>query len=218
MPMRKLLDKLDRKYGRYGIENLMMYIVGAMAIVYFMDYALYDTLEASLNSVLIFNRAAIFRGELWRLVTFVFTATGSHPFLLAFTLYFYWLSGRGLEAQWGTFKFNVFYFTGLISSLIFGLIIGYATNYYINMSLFLAFAILYPNYEILLFFFLPVKVKYLAVFDAVMLVASFIFADWRGRVALIIALANLILFFGPDLIDKIKYAKRRHDYQKKVNK
>ena len=214
--MRKLLNKLDRKYGRYGIENLMLYIIGAIAIVYFMDYALYGRLEVPLNCLLMFNRDAIFRGELWRLVTFAFTAPATHPLLLVFTLYFYWLSGSGLEAQWGRFKFNVFYFFGLICTLISGLITGYATNEYINLTMFLAFAILYPNFQLLLFFFIPIKVKYLAILDAIGLVFSFVISNWKGKIALVIAIGNLILFFGPDIIDSIKNAKRRHDFKKQM--
>lgn len=215
--MRKLLDKLDRRFGKYGIDNLMLYIIGAIAIVYFMDYALYDKIQVPLNYLLMFNRDAILHGELWRLVTFAFTSPDVMPLFLVFALYFYWMAGNGLEAQWGTFKFNVFYFTGIICTLISGLITGYATNEYINLTIFLAFAILYPNFEILLFFFIPVKVKYLAVFDAVILVISFVFSGWKGRIALIVALGNLLLFFGPDMIDKIKYAKRRRDFQKNIN-
>ena len=90
--MRKLLNKLDRKFGRYGIDNLMLYVIGAMAIVYFMDYALYERLEVPLNWLLMFDKFAIFRGEVWRLITFAFTSPAVHPLLLVFTLYFYWLA------------------------------------------------------------------------------------------------------------------------------
>ncbi len=216
--MRKFLDRLDKKYSRYGIENLMLYVIGAMALIYFLDYALYANYEVSLNSLMMFDRDAIFRGELWRIVTFAFMSPLSNPLFLVFSLYFYWISGNGLEAQWGRFKFNVFYFFGLLCTLASGLITGYATNSYVNLTLFLAFAILYPNYEILLFFILPIKVKYIAIVDAIGLLLSFVISNWRGKIALIVALGNLILFFGSDIIDKIKYAKRRHDFKKSVNR
>lgn len=215
--MRKLLDKLDRRFGRYGIENLMLYIVGAMAIVYFLDLAMYDTLEVSINSLLMFDRAAIFRGEVWRVFTFAFVSPNISPIFIIFELYFCWLVGTGLEAQWGKFKFNVYYFSGLLFTLASGMLTGYATNYYVNLTLFLAFAILYPNFELRLFFLIPVEIKYLAIVDGILLLILFVLSGPGGKIALIVALGNLILFFAPDFIDRIKNAKRRRDFKKKMN-
>ena len=216
--MKKLLDKLDRKYGRYGIENLMMYIIGAMIIVHFMDMFLINKMDASLNMLFAFDRAAIFRGELWRIFTFAFMSPDDNLLFLIFSLYFLWLMGNGLEQRWGTFKFNVFYFSGLLFSLIAGFILGYATNGFVNLTLFLAFAAIYPDHEILLFFFIPVKVKYLAILDAISLAFLLIILPLQMKLAILVAVGNFLLFFGSDIIDRIKYAKRRRDFQNKTNR
>lgn len=216
--MKKLLDKLERKYGRYCIENLMMYIIGAMIIVHFMDMFLIDKMDASLNMLFAFDRAAIFRGELWRIFTFAFMSPDDNLLFLIFSLYFLWLMGNGLEQRWGTFKFNVFYFSGLLFSLIAGFILGYATNGFVNLTLFLAFAAIYPDHEILLFFFIPVKVKYLAILDAISLAFLLIILPLQMKLAILVAVGNFLLFFGSDIIDRIKYAKRRRDFQNKTNR
>ncbi len=87
-------------------------------------------------------------------------------FFIAFSLYFYYLIGTALEREWGSFWFDVYYFCGAIGTVIAGFITGSATNYYLNMSLFFAFAALYPNFQVLLFFFIPIKIKWLAYVDA----------------------------------------------------
>lgn len=209
-----LLDKLNRKYGRHSICNLMNYIIGGMAVVYLMDLIIYPMTHLSLSSILAFDRSAIFHGQIWRLFTFIFIPPNSNLLFIIFSLYFYWLIGNSLENQWGSFRFNVYYFCGVIGTMLAGLITGYATNYYLNLSLFLAFALMYPDYQVLLFFILPVKMKYLALIDAVGLIFMLITDSWSGKVALLVALANVILFFWKDFVQSIKDAKRRYDFKK----
>lgn len=208
------LDKLNRKFGRYGIRNLMTFIVGGMAVVYLMELLVYPMTGFSLISVLAFNRNAVLHGQIWRLITFIFIPPDSSILFILFSLYFYWLIGNVLENQWGAFRFNLYYLCGMVCTVIAGMITGYATNSYLNLSLFLAFALMYPDYQVMVFFILPVKMKYLALLDAVGLVALFIMDSWAGRVALLVSLGNVILFFWHDFINGIQNAKRRYEWRK----
>ena len=185
------LEKLRRRFGRFGIPNLMLIIVGAMSIVFVMDFAVMAASGRSLSSVLAFDRAMIFRGQVWRIFTFLFIPPSSSLLFAALTLYFYWLIGSTLENQWGSFGVTLYYLLGVVGAIVCGFISGYATNYYLNMSLFFAFAMLYPEYRVLLFFFIPVKMKWLAAVDAALFVWSFITTNFAGRLALIAAVIKV---------------------------
>lgn len=217
MNKERLLDRLQWKFGRFAISNLMYYIVAGMAVVFVMDLVVFPASNFSLYNLLAFDRDAVFHGQIWRIISFVLIPPDSSIIFIVFSLYFYWLIGSALENQWGAFKFNVFYFCGAICTMVVGLITGYATNYYLNMTLFLAFAIVYPNFQVLLFFCIPIKVKFLAIVDALVLAVSFYYSGWSGRIALLVAIANIILFFWHDFIDSIKAYKRRRQWQKNWN-
>ncbi len=212
------LNKLQRKYGRYSIQNLMNSIVLGMGIVYVLDFFFYPVMHLSLSSMLCFDRAAILHGQIWRLVTFIFLPPNTSVLWILFSLYFYQLLGNQLENQWGTFRFNVFYLCGMLGTILSGFITGYATNTYLNLSLFLAFALLYPNFEFLLFFILPIKAKYLALVDAIGLVLMFFASNWSGKLALLFSLINVALFFGGDLMRDIKNAKRRYEWRQQFKR
>ena len=154
---------------------------------------------------------------MWRVLTFAFLPPRSNVFFIIFALYFYWLIGSGLEAQWGAFRFNVFYFFGLLCSLVIGLVFGYATNTFVNLSLFLAFAILFPDFEIMILFILPVKVKYIAIIDLVALILMLILLPLSSKLMIIVSLANVILFFWRDFIDGIKEKYTRFKYRRSVD-
>ena len=213
----RLLDKMQRRFGRFAVSNLMQYIVIGMAVVFVMDLIVFPASKFSLTAAMAFDRDAIFHGQIWRIISFVLIPPNSSIIFIVFSLYFYWLIGSALEHQWGTFRFNAFYWCGVICTMIVGLITGYATNYYLNMTLFLAFAIIYPDFQMLLFFCIPIKIKYLALIDALILAVSFYYASWAGRIALVVAVANIILFFWHDFIDTIKSYKRRRRWQKEWN-
>ena len=206
------VDKLERKYGRYAIPNLMNYIVIGMGIVFLMDMFVRPFTGFSLSSLLTFSKGAIMRGQIWRLVTFVLMPPSASMIWIFFSLYFYWLIGTTLENHWGRFRFNAYYLFGMIGAIIAGFITGHATNLYLNLSLLLAFAILYPNHEVL-FLFISIKMKWLAIFDAVMLLLSAWGSGLSGWIALIFSLINVILFFGSDLIDAGKSAYRRYKWR-----
>ncbi len=209
-----LLDKLNRKIGRYAISNLMFYIVGGMAVVFVANLVLGAMQNVNLYQLLLFDKAAIFSGEVWRAVTFVLLPPDSGIIFIFFALYFYWLIGSALENHWGSFRFNAFYFCGVLCTIVSGLITGYATNAYVNLSLFFAFALLYPDFQIMLFFVLPVKIKYIAILDAVYFLIALIFNTWPGRIALLIALGNVALFFGGDFLATLRQWDRRRRFRR----
>ncbi len=202
------LDKLDRKLGRYVPNNLMVAVVAGMGIVFILDQMI------GVSGYLVFNLDAVLRGQVWRLFTFIFLPPSASVIFILFSLYFYWMMGSAMEREWGSFKFLVFYLGGMVGTIIAGCLTGFATNQYVNMSLFLAFAMLYPNFQITLFFILPIKVKYLAYLDAALLLVMLVLNNWPGRIALLVSLMNIALFFwrdGKRIIDNmIRRIKWKH--------
>ena len=208
-----LLDKLQRKLGRYTILNLMLYIVAGMAFVFIVDMVVYPVTGFSASAYFAFDRTLIMRGQIWRLISFIFIPPNDNALFLFLTLYFYWLIGNGLQLQWGSFRFNLYYLCGIIGCILAGLMTGYTSNTFLNMSLFLAFALIYPDFT-LQTIFLPVKVKWLALIDALIMLQMFVTATGPERVAQLISLANLALFFWHDGYLTIKAAYRRYQWKK----
>lgn len=212
----QLMNTLERKYGRYAIDNLMKIIVVGMGLVYAVDLisAPMNQGVGTLSQFFAFSRPLILRGQIWRLITFIFVPPASSPLFILITLYFYWLIGQYLEQYWGAFRFNVYYLCGMLGAIIAGFITGYSTNYYLNLSLFLAFATFQPDLEVLLFFILPVKIKWLALVALASLTYMLFTSPWSGKLALVMSLINLIIFFGPDLVKEIKQLRRRYEWKK----
>lgn len=212
-----LLNRIERKLGRFYISNLMLYIVIGTGIVFAFMY-LFPTLP--LYSILNFNRGAILHGQVWRLISFVFIPESLDPISMVFWLYLYWFIGSSLEGYWGGFRFNVYYLSGAVLAAIGGLITGAATNHYLNLSLFLAMAILCPNMELRLFFLIPIKMKWLAIFYAVLVVHDLWLVGWGLRLAIVLSLFNVVLFFGGDFFrkirDRFKYRKVRKNFKKNI--
>ncbi len=197
--------RLGYKLAPYAIQNLMTVIIGAMAIIYIADGIIGLMGDVSLISYLEFDRDAIIHGfQIWRVVTFIFIPSGDNILWAILMMYFYWVIGRALEKEFGAFRFNLFYFLGAALALIAGFITGYTTNSYLNLSLFLAFAIFYPNFEVRLFFILPIKVKYMAIVYAIVIGFSFIMYPWQYRIVILLSLLNVVIFFWRDFRYVIK--------------
>lgn len=183
-----------------GIRNLMLYIVIGMGIVFVLDM-MFSAQQAgmevpSLTSLLAFDRSAILAGEVWRVVSFIFLPANSSPLWILFSLYFYWLIGNSLEAEWGVQRFNLYYLIGVLGTVASGFIMGSATNFYLNMSLFFAAATLFPNFEMMIFFLIPVKLKWLGLLNAAVFVYGFLIGTPPERAAILFALLNYLIFFG----------------------
>lgn len=214
----KWLNKLERKFGRYAISNLMYYIIGITLAVYIVQYVL----NISAYSYLAFIPGLIMKGQVWRIITFIFIPPASSIVTIAFVMYFYYMMGTTLENEWGTFKFNIYYLFGMIGTIIAAFLTGDGTSVYLNLSLFLAFAYLFPDIEILLFFILPVKVKWIAYMDWAYFIFSLIFGTMSTRVAAIASLINFFIFFGDDFINYIKHQRKygatRRNFKREMKK
>ncbi|QCX32902.1 rhomboid family intramembrane serine protease [Caloramator sp. E03] len=193
------IDKLERKFNKYAIPNLMLYIVSITGFVYLVSYFL-DQSGTFLDKLTLYPDAII-RGEVWRLITYIFIPPASSPIFIIFILYFYYIIGISLEHEWGSFRFNLYYLLGMAGTTIAALITGYATYVYLNLSLFLAFAYIYPNFEMLLFFIIPVKVKYLAYFEWIFIIITLVTQPIPYKAAAIASLINYFIFFGKDIFE-----------------
>lgn len=216
----KWLYNLERKFRRFSISNLMIYISATMLAVYALGSVLWVSRGIDLEAYMILDRERLLAGELWRLVTFIFVPPNQRPVFVIIALYFYYFVGSSLENAWGAFNFTVYYLLGCIGVAIAAMISGYSDNTYLNLSLFFAFAALFPDYEIRLFFFLPIKVKYLAYVNWAMFALGFLFGSWWTRAAILMSLLGFFIFFGPGTIKKFrenfKYRKRRQEYKKNM--
>lgn len=211
------LDKVERKMRWFAVPNLMMLLSGLMLAVFLLEIALP---EEAVSQYLWLDWNAVRAGQLWRVLSFLILPPATSPFFLLFSLYFFCLMGNGLESQWGASKFTLFYTVGALGTIIGSLFTGFATNQYLNLSLFLAFAAIYPNYTVMVFFILPVKVKYLALLDVLLYLYLFFQIGWPERVALLLSLANVLLFFSPDIFRHIRdyfaYRKTRQNFRRNM--
>lgn len=184
-----------------GIPNLMLYIVLGTAVVYVMsqmsgNYFLYN--------LLVFNRTLILQGQIWRLITYPLTYNISNLLLMAVSLFCYYSLGRVMEQVWGTLRFNLFYFTGVVMMDIWCMIFGgQASVTYLNLSLFLGFATMYPDSQFLLFFIIPVKAWLFALIDLGIVLMDLITMPFPYNFFSVISLANYFLFFGKDVLNLI---------------
>ena len=184
-----------------GIPNLMFYVSIGTAIVYVMTVMSKD---ATLYNLLYFNRDLILRGQVWRLITYPLTTYQPNILLQLISLLCYHSLGRAMENQWGTFKFNLFYFSGILLMDIYGMVFNcMADVYYLNMSLFLGYATMYPNAHFLLFMIIPVKAWIFALLDLVIVFSGLFYDVFPYNLFPIIALANYFLFFGRDVLNVI---------------
>ena len=216
------IDRFCFNHPRFGIPNLMLWVVIGNVLVFVMD--LFS--NGTFSGILTFVPGLILRGQVWRLLTFVFVPAFSNNIIFfLISAYFYYFVGTRLEQQWGTTRFNVFYLSGVVLSIIVGLLAGLvgggmvptATMEYVNLSLFFAFASLFPDMVVLLFFVLPVKVKWLAYLDAALLLYGMIRLLAQGAYILallpVLAILNYLVFFGDSLLDALRGQVQRTRYQ-----
>jgi hypothetical protein len=189
--MERILARLERRFGRYAIPNLIVYIVGGMAIVWALKFV-----RPEIEERLLLDMAAVRRGEVWRLVMFLFIPPRSSDFWILINLYFTWWVGSSLNEHWGAFKFNAYYFLGALGTILAAVLTGPTTNVWLDASMFLAFATLFPDVSILLFFVLPIRVKWLGLIAAAGIAISAATGGWGVRTSIAAALVNYVLFFG----------------------
>ena len=222
MKLNLLLYKLENKIRRFSIEKLMQIISVVMLAVFAVDTVLAlstDGQALSLNAWLSFDRNMIMRGQVWRIISFIFVyPTGSNVLFTLLGIYFFYWTGNAVEGYWGKARFNLYYLFGIIGTIVAGFIVGYIDNLYLNLSIFLAFATMFPDTQVMLFFIIPIKVKWLGIAEGVLLALLFIIGSWADRAAIIAAILNFLLFFGSELINRTKgiyrdYKWRNNNYR-----
>lgn len=203
----KFIDKLERKFGRFGIPNLTIYMI----ICYVIGYALMIVNPGILNWLSL-EPAYILRGQVWRLVTWVLyppSTSGVLWFAIA-VLFFYYPIGTSLERTIGTFKYTLYILSGVIFTILGAFILYFLlggnvlvgnvfSTYYISLSTFLAYAMCYPDMQVLLMFIIPVKMKWMAIFYVVIVVyemIQYIMAGaWYLVIPIVASLLNFIIFY-----------------------
>lgn len=204
------LNKMERKIGKYAIPNLMIYLIAAYCI----GFVIY-MVNPNFMLMLTLSPYHILHGQVWRLITWILMPTDTRVFSLLIMALLYYQLGSALERSWGTFRFNVYIFGGILFTIIGAFILygiyaatgtgsletvslisslSFTTNY-INLTIFLAFAVMYPETQILLFFIIPVKMKWMAVVYAVLIAINLILTSWGGRIAIIMSILNFLIFF-----------------------
>ena len=227
-PLKKLNSAVERfaiNHPRFGIPDLMRYVVIGQVLV----YLLYMFSSYSAISFLVFDLGHLLQGEVWRLVTWLFLPVSFRPFTFLISLVCYYSIGTTLERSWGTAKFSLYYLCGMVVSVIAvilaSLISGYwgwtlSGGYYLNMTLFLALAVLYPSANINLWvviFPLRLKAKWLAwayaAFLAIDLVQSIAALDLVGVLLPIVSMLNFLVFFWPELTGFLGFQTSRMRHQ-----
>ena len=200
------IDKLERKFGRFGVENLTMYVIICYVVGYFLAY-----FNPRLLSMLSLEPALILRGQIWRIITWVIYPPSMSNvlwFVIAI-VFFYYPIGTSLERTWGSFRYTLYIFSGILFSVIGAFILYFITGaygigslfntYYISLSVFLAYALSYPDMQILLWFVIPIKMKWMAIVYGVMVLYDMItylrMGLWVYVVPIIASLLNFVLFF-----------------------
>lgn len=208
--MQKFLNRMEWKLNRYAIRGLMKYLCLAMLGVFILDYL---PLARSASELMYFSREKILDGQIWRLVTFVFLPPSGSLFWILISLYFYYFLGSALENRWGSARFNLFYLIGILCNIVAGFITGNGTNQFLNLSLLLCFAMLFPDQEFMLMMILPVKVKWIGLADALLLLMNFIIGTWGTRLAILVSLVPFFLFMGEGGLAEMKMMWKRFKYR-----
>ena len=216
------MDKLERKFGKFAIKNLMMYII----ILYAVGMVLHYITPGVYETYFMLDASLILKGQVWRIFTFLLQSPNTNLLFFLISLYFYYMIGSVLERTWGSFRFNLYYFSGVIFTVLAAIIVYLITGHvyyldttFINASLFLAFAFEYPDMQVLLMFIIPIKMKWMAYLSMALYAFSFIQGGMGTRIAIIVSLLNFFIFFSSIVRRKgysPKQVKRKMTYNKAV--
>lgn len=201
----KAIDRLDRRIGHFAIPNLTIYLIAGQSFFYLMYMS--GKLERSATYL---SADLLMAGEWWRLFTLPFDPPRSSLIFTLFAWYFFYMMGSTLETHWGAFRYNAYLLLGCLMTVAASFLVpGYpVSNAFLAGSIFLAFATLFPDFEILLFFILPVRIKWLALITGLGYAYQLVFGDWAVRLMVVAAIANYLLFFARDISMNIRYGRR----------
>lgn len=210
----KKIDLFCYNHPRFGIPNLMTYIVIGNVAVWL--FTLMDR-TGSLISLLCLDPALVLKGQVWRIFTFMFIPQSFSVWAILFFYFYYWI-GNILEQHWGTPRFNIFLLSGVVLTIIYAFIIYFVTGksfavgtYYIYLSMFFSFATLFPDLQVLFMFIIPLKVKWLALIDAIYFVMAIVTMPFPVNLVPLVAMLNYFVFFGEELIDLLRRSRPKNN-------
>ncbi len=207
-----ILDRLEDRFGRYTIPNLTYFLIGGQALAFIITQFYPDY-----GQIFVLRGDLLTHGDWWRAVTFLFMPLSTDFIFAVFTWYLYYLYGTALERLWGTFRYTVYLLIAYAATIGLAFLFPYTrlTNTYIYASLFLAFAYRFPDFELLLFFIIPVKVKWLAVLAWIGLLGTLLFGAIPTKIQTVVSVLNFLLFFGEELWMTARHRFHRVSYSVK---
>lgn len=244
----KFSSNFEKKFGKYAVKNLSMVLI----ICYACGYVLRMISPGIMDFLYLNPYQIIFHGQIWRLVTWLIVPPSSFDIFTLLMLYFYYSLGTTLERTWGTYRYNVYIFSGILFTILGAfLLFAYTavfqnevdtklalymlwvidnngrslapmfSTYYVNMSIFLAFACTYPNMQVMMFFLIPIRIKILGIIYGALLVYQFLMGSIADRFVIAASLMNFVVFFitGRGKVHMTpKQAKRRQEFRREVKK
>ena len=197
---RQKIERFCYRHPNFGIPNLMRYLTIANVVFWVMNM-----INRPFLSYMLFNPALIQRGQVWRLVSFLFVPPSTGVLALLVFYFYYWI-GSTLEKQWGTGQFTIYFFTGVVLTVLYGFVIYWITGMavtldssYLYLSMFFSFAALFPDMQVLFLFFIPVKMKYLAIVDAAFFLYAMVTTPFPANLVPLVAILNFLIFCGGEL-------------------
>lgn len=236
------MSKFEKKFGKYAISNLTMVLIACYVVGY-----LISAVNSAFLNYLTLNPYEILHGQVWRLFTWVIVPPDSLDIFTIIMLLFYYNIGTMLERTWGTYRYNVYIFSGMLFTILGSfLCLGYVylveggslaasalmeyvfaigfsafSTYYINLSIFMAFAATYPDMQVLLMFVIPIKMKWMGILDAVLMVVTIIQGGTFTRFAVVASMMNFFVFYARSrgrIHTSPKQMKRRAEFKQQVRK
>ncbi|HEY4232781.1 MAG TPA: rhomboid family intramembrane serine protease [Lacipirellulaceae bacterium] len=221
-----LLARLESKLGRYAVPNLTVALIAGQVMIYVLQRIDLPG-AAPLATKIALVPDKVLQGQWWRLITYLFDPPQMNPIFAFFAWYIFYLMGVTLEGTWGTFRYNVYLAIGYFSSLAFAFLCWFATgvpgqmatNGFLYGSVFLAFARLFPDFELQLMFILPIKIKWLALLTWIWYGWTMVAADsWLTRAMVLAAVLNYLLFFGRDILQNARQGHRGMQFRARALK
>ena len=197
---RQKLERFCYRHPNFGIPNLMRYLTIANVVFWVMSL-----INRPFLSFMLFNPKLILAGQVWRLVSFLFIPPSTGVLALLVFYFYYWI-GSTLERQWGTGQFTIYFFTGVVLTVLYGFVMYWITgkdvtldSSYLYLSMFFSFAALFPDMQVLFMFFIPVKMKYLAIVDAAFFLYAMVTTPFPANLVPLVAILNFLIFCGGEL-------------------
>ncbi|MGA0332965.1 MAG: hypothetical protein ACO3N7_04600 [Kiritimatiellia bacterium] len=208
-----LLENLEKKFGKITFPYLLPILLAGQVMVYLAVVS-----ESISFAYLPLNSSRVMAGELWRVITFMLVPMQMNPLFFALFIWITYIMGSALEGEWGEFRFGVYIGSCWLATVLGSFLVPYAvlSNTFIFGNLVIAFAWLFPNFEIRLFFILPVKVKYIGYVYWALYALELVGGTPGSRVSVLAALVPVFLFFGKEMRSSVKQRQRASTYRKNV--